>query len=265
MSRIRRVFAQSKPPALIAYVTVGYPSLEATLEVVPLLERLGVDIVELGIPFSDPLVDGVTIQSASSRALQEGVTATSCLEVARQLRRNLEIPLVLMSYYNPIFSYGLQDFTQAAAEAGVDGLIIPDLPPGEDEELRMAKRGLQLDLIQLVGPTSTPARVEQVAASSEGFVYLVSVAGVTGARAVLPYGLKDLIQRVKACSDQPVCVGFGISTAEQAQEVGQLADGVVVGSRIVELMGESARWEDPVSTFVSTLREGLDKLGELTP
>lgn len=265
MARLDEVFLPGSNTALIAYVTVGYPTLESTLEVVPLLEQLGVDIVELGVPFSDPLVDGVTIQSASSHALRQGITVTSCLEVAEKLRQKVDLPMVLMSYYNPILSYGLDQFAQDAVGAGVNGLIIPDLPPEEDEDLRVAKEGLHpaLDLIQLVGPTSTDDRIQMVTASSEGFIYLVSVAGVTGARDALPPGLKDLIRRVKSCTDRPVCVGFGISTPQQARQVGDLADGVVIGSQIVKMMGQSPQWQAPVSQFISSVRKALDGQGGL--
>ncbi len=257
MSRLSEVFATRTRPILIAYVTVGYPSLAVTLEAVPLLERLGVDVVELGIPFSDPLVDGVTIQHASSRALEAGVTPATCLDIASQLRQRVSVPLVFMSYYNPILRYGLDDFCSQAADAGVDGLIVPDLPPDEDGELRLAKEAHDMDLIHLVAPTSTDDRIGTVARCSEGFIYMVSTAGVTGVRARLPSGLRNLALKIRSFTDKPVCVGFGVSTASQAVEVARVADGVVVGSRIVEIMATPGDWQSPLSEFVSSLRNGL--------
>ncbi len=257
MSRLSQLFSSITHPALVAYVTAGYPSLSATLEVVPLLEGLGVDVVELGIPFSDPLVDGVTIQHASHQALKGGASLASCLDVAHQLRDQVRIPLLLMSYYNPILSRGVQRFCQEAAGAGVDGLIIPDLPPGEDGEMRLAKKGYDLDLVCLVAPTSTDDRIRTAVKASEGFVYLVSVTGVTGARAALPSGLRDFVLKVRALTDKPLCVGFGVSTPEQAADIAQVADGVVVGSRIVQLMGTPGGWQRPVSEFVLSLRNEL--------
>lgn len=194
MNRIDAVF-RSGHKALIPYVTVGYPSVESTLQVVPLLASSGCDLVELGIPFSDPLADGATIQKASFRALENGVTPKLCLEAAGMLRQKVGIPLVFMTYFNPVLSYGLEAFSDACVKSGIDGLIVPDLPPEEGSALETATRRRGLDLIYLLAPTSTDERIRLVAERSRGFVYVVSVAGVTGAREQLPAGLDSFVAR----------------------------------------------------------------------
>ena len=255
MSRIASVFSQSGRKALIPYITVGYPTIEATLKVVPLLAQNGADIVELGIPFSDPLADGVTIQRSSFHALKNGVSPQLCLDVARKLREKVDIPLVFMTYYNPVFHYGLEQFCSACVGAGIDGLIIPDLPPQEGGSLEAIARKKDLDLIYLLAPTSTEERIKLVAERSRGFIYLVSVTGVTGARDRLPADLETFVSRVKELVTQPLCVGFGISTPQQAKQVAGIADGVIVGSRIIQLM-ESGDIQ-PVGEFVRGLRNAL--------
>ncbi len=258
MSRIASVFNPNHK-ALIAYVTVGYPSIEATLKVVPLLANGGCDLVELGIPFSDPLADGVTIQKASFHALENGTTPSLCLEVARQLSRKVNIPLVFMTYYNPIFSYGLEKFCPACAQSGVEGLIIPDLPPDEGLELEAFTQRCKLDLIYLLAPNSTEERIRLVAEKSRGFIYLVSLAGVTGARDRLPSDLGTFVARVRKFATQPLCIGFGISSPEQAKQVAQIADGVIVGSRIIQLM-EAGDFLPLVGNFIKELRRSLDEV-----
>ncbi|MBI2852001.1 MAG: tryptophan synthase subunit alpha [Chloroflexi bacterium] len=256
MSRLSDAFRHK---ALIGYVTVGYPSLEDTMKVVPLLAESGCDIVELGIPFSDPLADGVTIQKASFRALQNGVTPEVCLETARKLREKVGIPLVFMTYFNPVLSYGLDEFCSACNGAGIDGLIIPDLPPEEGEKLQQSTGHCNLDLIYLLAPTSTESRIRLVAERSRGFIYLVSVTGVTGARAALPEDLTAFVARVRRIAKQPLCIGFGISTPEQSKEVARIADGIIVGSRIIQLMEEDKTLAS-VGDFVRGLRKALDEI-----
>ncbi|MGD9116612.1 MAG: tryptophan synthase subunit alpha [Dehalococcoidia bacterium] len=256
MSRIANAFSrQKRKKALIPYVTVGYPTIEATLEVVPLLAQNGADIVELGIPFSDPLADGVTIQRSSHQALLKGVTINTCLDVAEKLRKQTDVPLVFMTYYNPVFHYGLEAFCKDSAAAGVDGLIIPDLPPQEGGELEKVAPKHDLDLIYLLAPTSPPERIKLVASKSRGFIYLVSVTGVTGAREALPADLAAFADRVRKAASQPLCVGFGISTPQQAQRVAAIADGVIVGSRIIQLMENGDMGK--VGEFIKELREAL--------
>jgi tryptophan synthase alpha chain len=258
MTRITSVFKQSGHKALIPYVTVGYPSIEATLNLVPLLASSGCDIVELGIPFSDPLADGVTIQKASFCALQNGVTPELCLEVAMDLNQKVNIPLVFMTYFNPVFSYGLEEFCSACARSGIDGLIIPDLPPDEGLELEAITQMHSLDLIYLLAPTSTEERIRLVAERSQGFIYLVSVTGVTGARDNLPLELDTFVTSVRNVATQPLCVGFGISTPEQAKQVAKIADGVIVGSRVIQLM-ETDDYLVSVCNFIKQLRHALDE------
>ena len=258
MSRISTVFKPGHK-ALIAYVTVGYPTVEDTLKVVPLLAESGCDMVELGIPFSDPLADGATIQQASFRALENGVTPRQCLEVARQLSQTVTVPLVFMTYYNPVFHYGLAPFCSACADSGVSGLIIPDLPPEEGAALEDIAQGQGVDLIYLLSPTSTGERVSLVAEHSHGFIYLVSLAGVTGARESLPPQLASFVGRVRRVARQPLCVGFGISTPEQAGQVARLADGVIIGSRIIQLMASGDDITTAVGGFIRTVRQALDE------
>ena len=262
MNPIASAFNQPEHTALIPYVTVGYPTVEATLKVVPLLASSGCDIVELGIPFSDPLADGVTIQKASFRALQNGVTPKLCLEVARQLSSKVNIPLVFMTYFNPVFSYGLEEFCAACNRSGIDGLIIPDLPPEESSELEASTQKQGLDLIYLLAPTSTETRIRLVTQRSRGFIYLVSVTGVTGARDRLPADLEAFVGRVRKVATQPLCVGFGISTAEQAEQIARIADGVIVGSRIIQLM-EADESMVHVVDFARELRCALDQPGRV--
>jgi tryptophan synthase alpha chain len=259
MSRIDGVFTQPGHKALVAYVTVGYPTVESTLEIVPQLAESGCDIVELGIPFSDPLADGATIQEASFQALQAGVTPQTCLEVAAHIREKTGLPLVFMTYYNPLLHHGLESFCQACSRAGVDGLIVPDLPPDESNELDAAVKKNGIDLIFLLTPTSTTERIRLVVEKSRGFVYVVSLLGVTGARDSLPAGLGDFIERIRKETTKPLCVGFGISTPDQAHRVGQLADGIIVGSRLVQLIRDDKPPYGRATSFVRELRAALDR------
>ncbi len=261
MNRIASIFREPAHKALIPYITIGYPTIEATLKVVSLLASSGCDIVELGIPFSDPLADGVTIQKASFHALQNGITPEICLEVAKELSQKINIPLVFMTYFNPVFSYGLEEFCAACANSGISGLIIPDLPPEEGLELEVITQKQGLDLVYLLAPTSTEERIKLIAGRSQGFIYLVSVSGVTGARDRLSLNLETFVARVRGITKQPLCVGFGISTPEQAKQVARVADGVIVGSRIIQLI-EAADNLTSVGNFIKELRHALDELPE---
>jgi tryptophan synthase alpha chain len=256
MSRISDVFTQNRK-VLIPYVTAGYPSLEATMETVPLLARLGCGIIELGIPFSDPLADGATIQKASLAALHNNVTPKKCMEMAKQVRKQTDVPLVFMSYYNPICNYGVDQFVGDCAATGINGLIVPDMPPDEGEELEATADKNNIDLIYLAAPTSTDERLKIVARHSSGFIYLVSVAGVTGARNKLPVELEGFVNKVRGLARQPLCVGFGISTPAQAGEVAKYADGVIVGSRLVQIMEEPGQ-ERQITKFISELRRAIN-------
>jgi tryptophan synthase alpha chain len=256
LSRIASVFARAKHTALIPYLTVGYPAVETTLKAVPLFASDGCDIIELGIPFSDPLADGVTIQQASYEALRQGVTISVCFEVARELRRQVKIPLVFMTYYNPVLRFGLEQFCSRCAEVEIDGLIVPDLPPEEGEELEESAKRHGLDLVYLLSPASTEERIRLVTSRSSGFIYLVSLTGVTGARDRLPDGLESFVASVKKRTEKPLCVGFGVSTPGQARRVARVADGVIVGSRIIQLIDKDKSLKNACS-FVRSLREAL--------
>jgi tryptophan synthase alpha chain len=256
LSRIASVFTRAKHTALIPYITVGYPNIETTLKIVPLFASSGCDIIELGIPFSDPLADGATIQRASYEALRQGITPEVCFEVAQKLRRQVEIPLVFMTYYNPVLKFGLEQFCSRCVEVGIDGLIIPDLPPEEGKELEKSTKRYGLDLVYLLSPASTEERIRLVTSKSSGFIYLVSLTGVTGARDKLPAELESFVARVREKTEKPLCVGFGVSTPEQARRVAKVADGVIVGSRIIQLLDEDKSLGNACS-FIKCLRETL--------
>lgn len=240
MSRIPATFDRLRREGrtgLIAYLTVGFPELAATPELVRALVEGGADIIELGIPFSDPLADGATIQRATYVALGHGVTTGAVIEMARGLRaEGLTVPLVAMSYYNPILAYGVERFAADAAAAGIDGLIAVDVPPEEDEPLRRALRPRGMDLIYLLAPTSTEARIRTVAARASGFIYCVSVTGTTGARGELPPDLPAFIARVRRHTDLPLAVGFGVSRPEHLAQIGRLCEAAVIGSAIIEVI-----------------------------
>ena len=261
MKRIADVFAHQGRKALIAYVTVGYPSVEATMKVVPLLAECGCDIVELGIPFSDPQADGATIQNASHQAILNGVTPKLCLDIAAELGKITDIPLVFMTYLNPVLSYGFAEFCSACTRSAVSGLIVPDLPPDEGAELDDLTRQNGIDLIYLLPPTATSARVSLIARRSQGFIYLVSVTGVTGARASLPQHLEASIAGLRKITDKPLCVGFGVSSPAQAREAARMTDGVIIGSKIIQLMEKDASF-CALKDFVKEVREALDETTE---
>jgi tryptophan synthase alpha chain len=262
MSRITKTFEQLKQnnrTALMPYVTMGYPQLESALDLVPTIEAAGADLVELGVPFSDPLADGATIQASSQQALENGMSLALCLEQAAILRaRGVTIPFVMMGYYNPIVQLGIERFAQAAVAAGIDGLIIPDLPPEESEDLYATATAHGLDVVLLLAPTSDDARVQTVVEKSRGFVYLVSLVGVTGARNQLPADLGNFIARVRKVTDKPLAVGFGIGTPEQAAQVAQVADGVIVGSALIKAISNAENPAKAAREFVSALRQGID-------
>ena len=239
IERIKNAFTPGRP-AFMPYSVLGYPTRQAGLDVVKTLSEVGADLLELGLPFSDPLADGPTIQAATQKSLENGTTVKDCLAMVRELRRQgVDTPALLMGYVNPMLAYGLEQFVADAAEVGVDGFIVPDLPPEEAEELETACAKHGLALVYLLAPTSTPDRIKLVAARSQGFIYLVSLTGVTGARTELPPDLTDFVERVRAETDKALAVGFGIGNGAQAQAVGELADGVIVGSALVKRAGES--------------------------
>ena len=256
MTNIASVFT-SNHKALIGYITAGYPDIVDTPRIAAVLAENGCDIIELGIPFSDPLADGATIQKASHEALLKGITPEGCLKIAAEIRKNIATPLAFMTYYNPVLNYGLDTFCQDCTGAGINALIVPDLPPEEGTELGEITEKNDLDLIYLLAPNSTPERISAVADNSRGFIYLVSLTGVTGARDSLPNELEDFVQRVRARAKQPLCIGFGISTPEHARRIGSIADGVIVGSRIIDLIDEDNTLAS-LKSFISSLRAALD-------
>ena len=247
MSRIPAAFVRMKAEGrtgLIAFITVGYPNVDATVELAEALVAGGADLIELGVPFSDPLADGATIQRAGWLALEQGVTPWTCIDVARRLRdRGVEVPLLLMGYYNPWLASGLDTFAARAAEAGIDGLICIDLPPEEADELSAVCRPRGIDLVFLVAPTTTDQRLSSIAKAASGFVYCVSVAGTTGARGDLPRELPAFIKRVRQHTDLPLAVGFGISKPEHVAQIGQLCEAAVIGSAIIDQIDAAAPGE----------------------
>ncbi len=257
MGDISAVFAEKKHTLLIAYLTLGYPSLEVSLQAVRLLEESGADIIELGIPFSDPLVDGATIQQASYQALQNGITPPKCLEALHSIREQVKIPLLFMSYYNPIYQYGPEKFCADSSGIGINGFIIPDLPPEESVLLEQAAKGHDLDMVYLVAPGTPQKRLEEIERRSSGFIYLVSVEGVTGTRQGLPGHLEEFVARVRKATSKPLCLGFGISTPYQVNQVAKDVDGVIVGSGIVELMGRND-WQRELSQYVRDLKSACN-------
>jgi tryptophan synthase alpha chain len=259
-SRIASAFAELAArgqKALMPYVTIGHPAKESTLDIVPALVEGGATMIELGIPFSDPLADGPTIQRSGYKALQNGVTLEYCMETARQLRqRGVEVPLIFMGYYNPVLRYGLERFVADCADAGVDGYIIPDLPPDESEELAELSRAYQRDLIFMVAPTSKEQHIASLNGQASGFVYCVSVTGVTGAREDVSADLSAFLGRVRSALDLPLAVGFGISTPEHVREIGRDADGVIVGSALISRLDEAGAADAPTAArdFMRYLR-----------
>jgi tryptophan synthase alpha chain len=259
MGKITGTLAKTKAEgrlALIAYVTCGFPSPQATPSIVRALVDGGADMIELGVPFSDPVADGATIQKASFRALEAGTTVSICLDVAAQVRRDsADTPLILMSYANPLLAFGVDAFVEKAAASGVDGLIVVDLPPEEGAELRARCRTAGIDNVLLVAPGSDDERIGRITAAASGFIYCVSVAGVTGARAGLPAGLPDFLARVRRHTSLPLAVGFGVSRPEHLRSLHGLADAAVVGSAIVDVIDTSlpgeieARLRDYIQTL----------------
>jgi tryptophan synthase alpha chain len=251
MSRIEKRFAELRSRgerAFVPFVTAGDPDLATSEALVLGLAAAGADVIEIGVPFSDPIADGPTIQRATERALLKGTTLRRVLELARRVRAKTEVPLVLMGSANPFYAMGPRGFAQAAAEAGVDGVIVPDLPPEEGAELYGALADASVDGILLAAPTTTPARLALLGERTRGFLYFVSLTGITGARASLAADLEENVRRAKAVCTLPVCVGFGISTPEQARAVGAYADGIVVGSAVVNLVERAKTPDEAVDT-----------------
>jgi len=260
-TRIEQLFSGLKAQrrvALIAYVTAGDPSPERTPRIVAALERGGADLIELGVPFSDPIADGPGIQAGAERALKAGTTLRKVLEMARAIRETSRIPLLLFTYLNPAMRYGFEKLGRDAKAAGIDGCLLTDLSVEEAAPYVESMRAAGLDTVFLAAPTSTPERLKLVAQYSTGFVYLVSRTGVTGERAALSDALRPLVESMRAATTLPLAAGFGISTPEQAGAVARITDGVVVGSALVRMIGESAS-DAQIEAFARELRTGMDK------
>lgn len=266
MQRLENCFADlraSGRKGLITFITAGDPDLDATPELIACLEANGADIIELGVPFSDPLADGPTIQAASARALAAGASLAGILKMVAEVRSGIKVPLVLMSYYNPLYAYGLRKLVDDAVSAGVDGIIVPDLPLEEAAELR-SLAAERLAVIPLAAPTTGSQRLRQIVEVGTGFLYYVTVTGITGARRSLPERLAADLDRVKdAAGSLPLAAGFGIATPEQAISVGRHADAVIVGSALVEIiarLGKSNAAREELGARVRDLKSALEKI-----
>ncbi|MDN5344017.1 MAG: tryptophan synthase alpha chain [Clostridia bacterium] len=258
VDRINRAFATRKGEgrrALIAYLCAGDPSLELTAAAVQKLAAAGVDIIELGVPFSDPVADGPVIQAASNRALAGGASLIKILALIQDVRRQAEIPLVLMSYYNPLLQYGLVGLAGDLASAGVDGLIVPDLPLEESGPLRDKLKAAGIAAIPLVAPTTPGERLRQITAAASGFIYCVSLTGVTGVREGLPPGIVAYLARVREVTSLPLGLGFGIGNSEQARRLAPYCDGIIVGSAVVQALHEGGL--NAMAQLVQNIRQAI--------
>jgi len=259
MNRIEAMFAEkarSGQRAFIPYITAGFPDLEHSERIIALLDEKGADLIEMGIPFSDPIADGPTIQRASSDALAAGTSVVKILDLVRRVRRRSEIPVLLFGAFNPFFHYGLQQIVTDARTAGADGFLVPDLPPEESGEFEAICREHDLPLIYLVAPTTPPDRREIIARRARGFIYYISLKGVTGERASLAADLEKEVTELRRHTTLPIAVGFGISRPEHVRQVAHFAEGIVVGSAIVKKIGElrgDPQWEEKLGDFVASL------------
>jgi len=245
--------------ALMPFLTSGFPSPTKFRSMIKAIEKSGADLIEVGIPFSDPLADGGTIQKSSQAALSNGINIDKTFSMLSELN-GFKTPIIIMSYYNPILNFGLRKFVSKASKVGVRGLIIPDIIPEEGTEIERLSQANGIDLIYLIAPTTSPRRTEMILAKSRGFVYLVTIAGVTGARRELPKNLLKWISGIKRKSNIPVCSGFGISTVDQAKQVAKTADGVIIGSALINcvLNGSSKDSVNNGAKFIATIRKGID-------
>jgi len=262
--RIEKALRRSrgkKEKSLIIYITAGDPTLKVTEELVCSIAQAGADVVELGIPFSDPLADGLTIQQASQRALKGKVTISKILSTIEKIRKKSSIPIALMTYYNPIFYYGLDRFAADSKAVGVDGLIVPDLPLEESKELRDITDRFGIELISFIAPTSTPQRTKAIAKVAQGFIYCVSVTGVTGIRENISLDIAEMIKKIRPYTDIPLALGFGISNAKQAKEMIKYTDAIIVGSAVVKIIEnyqkDLSMLLEQVKSFVKSLKEAI--------
>ncbi len=262
-NRIDEMFERkraSNAASLIFFLTAGHPDAASTVEAITALEAGGTDLIELGIPFSDPIADGPTIQKSSQAALEAGMTVEGVLEIVRQVRKASQIPLILFTGFNPVFHYGEARFIAAAAAAGADGVLIPDLPPEEGAEIESACQKHGLKTIFLAAPTTTEERLATICHHSTGFLYYISLRGVTGARAEMPTDLRENVEKIRRSTSLPLAVGFGVSEPHHARQIAEIADGVVVGSALVRLIDESAGkpdFSDRLRAYSQSLLDGI--------
>ena len=263
MNRIDLLFKRlkrEKKKALIPFITAGDPDLATTKDLVFTLEKCGAHIIELGVPFSDPLADGPVIQASSLRALSQGIDLKKILGLVKEVRKRTDIPLILMTYYNPVYRFGLEKLAHHSALAGIDGFIIPDLPPEEAGEWRELTKANDLDVIFLVTPNTPVPRAKFVASRTSGFLYAVSVTGITGKRERIPEGLTDYLKILRSITNKPIAVGFGISSPSQVKEIAPISDGVIVGSALVDLLAHHGNKKDgfiPMRSFVNSIARAL--------
>ena len=263
MGRIENKFESlrgRKEKALIVYLTAGDPSLIVTKKLIFGLEKAGVDILEIGVPFSDPTADGPVIQAASQRALKDGTTLEGVLDLVTEVRKVSEIPIVLFGYFNPIFAYGVKKFAHAARKAGIDGVLVVDLPYEEAKELRIYTDAVGIDFISLIAPTTDEKRLRKIAAEATGFLYYISITGITGTAAPKIDNIKTEVNKMRKITKLPIAVGFGISKPQQAHEIGRVAGGVVIGSAVVRMIDENKNSRDLVrivSDYVSGIKKVL--------
>lgn len=262
MNRIDETFnaLKGKRAALMPYLPLGYPTIPVSRELILAAQEAGADILELGVPFSDPLADGPVIQHATQVALENGMNLKRCLDMVQDARSNgVTIPLVLMGYYNPLLRYELKKFTRDAFEVGADGVIVPDLPVEEAVELQHDANSQGLHLIFLAAPTSDEERLKKIGKETRGFIYLVSLTGTTGVREGLADGLEEFVKRTRTVTDKPVCVGFGISTPDNARRVGEYADGVIVGSALVAKINDAESAVTSARSFIGELHQAMTR------
>lgn len=253
-----RALKKSNRAAFMPYFTLGYPDRETSLAVVEAIAPYS-DLMELGVPFSDPIADGPTVQHSTQQALESGTTSRDCLAMLRELRRRgVQTPVLLMGYYNPILAYGERDYVRDAAEAGADGFIVPDLPLEEADTFESLAAEAELAFVHFLAPTSNPERIINISRRSNGFIYMVSLTGITGARSRLTEGLAEFVGRVRTQTDTPLAVGFGISTPQHAVEVGRIADGVIVGSALVNAVDAAENKPAAAEAFVREIAAALN-------
>lgn len=257
MSKIKQAFSHGK--AFIGFLTAGDPSAECTVDYILAMEEAGADLIEIGIPFSDPTAEGVVIQEANLRALRAGMTVDGVFRIVEQVREKSQVPLVFLTYLNPVFHYGYQAFLERCQVLGIDGLIIPDLPYEEKGELAPLAKTYGVDVISMIAPTSCQ-RIQKIAAEAEGFIYVVSSMGVTGVRSEIQTDLQSIVKTIREVTDTPAAIGFGISTPKQAEEMAAVADGAIVGSAIVKLIEKNQdKAREPLMEYVREMKAGVRK------